>query len=577
MFLSTQSGTLQTYAWDLATGDFRQVSDRQAGTIEIDLDPHGRFFYFLNDTHGNEIGHFARFPYTSTLETGPLEDLSPDLPPFAPGGSALSLSGRWFAFTACWADGFHTYLVELFPDGRFSAPREVCHFVPLSFGPVLSYNGDVAVMRTTEKSSRPECNLVAVDTAAGERLNELWDGENTHIDMFAFSPIEGDYRLAATTNRTGFEQVLIWDVKSGARTDLAFPGVEGSLAVMAWSPDGKRLLVRSFHQARQRLFLYDLDSDRCTPLASPEGVFAAPIFRPDGELFVAVEDAAHPTRVLALSSATGEQKRVVLETGSVPPGHQWRSVHYPSTGGYPIQAWLSTPPGSGLHPSVVHMVGGPGGVAADQFHPIGQTWADHGFAFLTLNYRGCGTFGRQHQTSIYGDLGHREVEDAAAAYRYLVDEGIADPDQVLVTGFSYGGYLTLMSLSKYPDLWAGGMAGIAIADWSMLWEDTADTLRNFLESLLGGTPKSNPDQYARSSPLTYAEAVKAPLLIIQGENDTRAPARPVRVYEQKMRDLGKDIEVVWFETGHLGDMADIELSISHMEKMLKFAERVLGL
>jgi dipeptidyl aminopeptidase/acylaminoacyl peptidase len=159
----------------------------------------------------------------------------------------------------------------------------------------------------------------------------------------------------------------------------------------------------------------------------------------------------------------------------------------------------------------------------------------------------------------------------AAARNFLVREGIARADAIFLTGWSYGGYLTLLGLGKRPDLWAGGMAGIAIADWSVQWEDTADTLRGYQEALFGGTPKDVPERYRASSPITYAENVTAPLLIIQGKNDTRTPARPVQMYEQKMKALGKSIRVEWFETGHMGAFADTELGIHHQEMMMRFA------
>ncbi len=171
-------------------------------------------------------------------------------------------------------------------------------------------------------------------------------------------------------------------------------------------------------------------------------------------------------------------------------------------------------------------------------------------------------------------MGHWEVEDIAAARNWLVEQGIADPEQILLTGWSFGGYLTLMGLGKRPDLWAGGMAGIAIADWAIQYEDTADTLKAIQVAILGGTPEEKPEVYAKSSPITYADQVAAPVLVIQGRNDTRCPARPMEMYEQKMRSLGNDIEVVWFESGHGSLVVDQE--IEHQELMLRFASRVLG-
>jgi dipeptidyl aminopeptidase/acylaminoacyl peptidase len=162
-----------------------------------------------------------------------------------------------------------------------------------------------------------------------------------------------------------------------------------------------------------------------------------------------------------------------------------------------------------------------------------------------------------------------------AACDWLVREGIAHPDQIFPSGWSYGGYLTLLALGRRPDLWAGGMAGVAIADWAMLYEDSSETLRGYCSAMFGGTAAEKSEQYAASSPIADVARVQAPLLIIQGRNDTRTPARPVEVYVERLQALGKTVQVDWFETGHVGGFADINLGIDHQERMLRFARAVL--
>jgi dipeptidyl aminopeptidase/acylaminoacyl peptidase len=110
-------------------------------------------------------------------------------------------------------------------------------------------------------------------------------------------------------------------------------------------------------------------------------------------------------------------------------------------------------------------------VKTERFSPLSQAWLDHGFAYLRINYRGSPTFGRAFQEQIWGNPGHWELEDPVAARAWLVDRGIARAERILLTGWSYGGYLTRLPLGKRPDLWAGGMAGIAIADWTLDYED----------------------------------------------------------------------------------------------------------
>jgi dipeptidyl aminopeptidase/acylaminoacyl peptidase len=569
-------GVYQLFAWDVPSGGLRQVSDRAEGLLGAGLDPDARFVYYLDDRQGNEIGHFARFPYEARLSPETSVDMTPDLPPYSPAGLGFSRDGRLLGFMAGTPAGFDLYLIDLHPDGSFGAPRQVFHSDPLVFGPLLSQGGEVAVVGSTEKTGRPEFNLIAIDTRTGERLRELWDGEHTSLQPLRFSPVPGDLRLIATTNKTGIERLVIWNTATGERQDLGLEGAPGALHALDWSKDGRRLLVQSFNQAVQQLYVYDLATEALTRLNHPSGTLGSVAFAGSGEIFAMVEDSTLPRRLLALDAQSGEVVREVLSASSAPPGQRWRSVSFPSSDGQAVHGWLAVPEGPGPFPTILEMIGGPGGVKVEGFVPAHQAWLDHGFAFLTVNYRGCSSFGREFQTKIIGDLGHWEVEDIVAARNFLVESGVADPDQILLTGWSYGGYLTLMSLSLYPELWAGGMAGIAIADWSVQYEDTADVLRGFQTALLGGTPETAPDQYAKSSPISYAERVSAPVLVIQGRNDTRTPARPIELYEAKLKALGKEIEVEWFETGHAGSFADARLGMQHQERMMRFAYRVLG-
>jgi dipeptidyl aminopeptidase/acylaminoacyl peptidase len=279
---------------------------------------------------------------------------------------------------------------------------------------------------------------------------------------------------------------------------------------------------------------------------------------------------------LAFNSQTGQQERVGLAAGDVPAGKPWRSISFASSDGQEVQGWLAVPEGKGPFPTILDTHGGPTGVEGQGFNPIAQSWLDHGFAFVTINYRGSTTFGRAFQEKILGDLGHWEVEDMVAARNWLVEEGLALKDKILLTGWSYGGYLTLQALGKYPELWAGGMAGTAITDWVVQYEDSAPALRGYQVSLFGGTPAEKADAYASASPISYVEDVRAPVIIIQGLHDTRTPARPVEMYEAQMRALGKPIDVHWFESGHLGPYAQAEEAIEHQELFLRFAMKIVA-
>lgn len=189
------------------------------------------------------------------------------------------------------------------------------------------------------------------------------------------------------------------------------------------------------------------------------------------------------------------------------------------------------------------------------------------YAVLALNFRGSTTFGREYQQAIWGDVGHWELADLVAARQWLVNNGVADPDRVLVAGGSYGGYLTLWALTRRPELWAGGVAEVAIADWTMTYEDASAALQRAIVTWHQGTPAEVPERYRRSSPLTHLADLRAPLLIRQGRYDSRAPARQMEAFAAEARRLGKPVTLRWDERGH-APLAD---ELSFRQQVLAFA------
>ncbi len=574
--VSNATGTFQIYAWDVPSGTLRQLTERPTGIIAAELSGDGRYVYYLDDQQGNEVGHFARIPF----ENGTPKDLTPDLPPYSSFTFSSSGSGSHFGFMAADSDGYHCYSIETGTNGDIGARRRLFHSAKIAFGPCYSFDGTVAVVATTERAGTLQYNLLAFETATGRQIAELWDGPGTSLEFSGFAPRPGDLRLAGTSNRTGDKRPFIWDLQTLTRRDIACSSLTGEVIPVDWSPDGARLLFCHFAQAVQQLYLYDVSTGSLTPLRHPGGTYASfprsgTYFHPNGEIFAQWQDGAHPPQVIALDGETGTKIRTVLSAGKVFPSRAWTSISFASSDGQMIQGWLGLPEGPGPFPTILHTHGGPESVITEAYGPLSQAWMDHGFAFLTINYRGSTTFGREFQEKIRGNVGHWEMEDVAAARHWLVREGIAHPDQIFLTGWSYGGYNTLMGLGKWPELWAGGMAGIAISDWAMMYEDAADTLKGWVVTMFGGTPQEKPEQYRLSSPITYAEHVRSPVLIIQGRHDTRTPARPIEVYEQKLKSLGKSVEVHWYNAGHTG--AGTEQDIQHVELMLKFVCRVLGM
>ena len=580
---STRSGVAQIYAWDVPTGSLRQVTQHEGGLYYAYLSADGRSIYYHDDAQGNEMGHFVRVPF----EGGAPEDITPDLPPYAFFGLQGSRANNLLALIAFNEEGFMLYCMDIGPKGTLSPPRKVYQEPSMIraayFSPgFVSANGALVALGSSKRSGSLDFSLLVVDAHTGQPIGELWK-EKQSLEPLAFSPLAGDERLLGTSNETGMKRPFLWHPRTTERTQLALSALEGDVEPLDWSEDGRQTLLCQSWQAVQNLYLYDLESAALTPLHVPGGSLGyhdtlgrKAYFGPGDEVFAEWTDATHPSQVIALNRTTGARTSTVLPSGEVPAGHPWRSVRFPSSDRQLVQGWLAVPDGHGPFPAIIEMHGGMATLQRERFVPASQAWLDAGFAFISVNFRGSSTFGRAFERKVWGNLGYWEIEDVVAARAFLIEEGIANASQVFLTGASFGGYLTLLGIGKYPELWAGGMAEAPVVGLETLYETTGGAMRSVQMSFLGGTPEEQPERYKASSALTYIEQVRAPVLILTGRNDTRSPAGPIERYEQKLKEQGKAIEVVWFDAGHISSALQTELGITYQEHMLRFAARVLG-
>ncbi len=576
------SGSFQLHAWNTAGGELRQLTNRPSDTDLGWIAPNGEYVYFLNDQQGNEQGHLTRIPF----EGGECEDVTPNLVPYTLRGVGLSQNGTTLAFDAVNANGFQLYVMPLGIHGELGEPHLIYCSEKEAWGALLSSDGQIAAMISTARAGgQRHRSLLAINTANGNVMGEVWDGPEADIEIVAFSPLPGDARILAMTSRSGFRRPFVWDPLSDERVDLAGDSLEGDIIPLDWSPGDEQILLCQMNRAQQQLYRYNLPSQVLVRLDHPSGTFyyptygapgeqIGPCFGSAGEIWGLWEDSTHPPHIKALDFRTGNPTRVLVSVGDVLPGHPLHSITFFSSDGQEIQAWLGVPDGEPPFPMIFEIHGGPHVMRPNYFIPSCQTWLDYGFAYCAINYRGSTTFGRAFKERIWGDVGHWELEDIAAARTWLVERGIATSNKIFLFGSSYGGFLTLLALGKQPELWAGGMALAAVADVVTTYEDCSAALKTVYAGLLGGTPGEKCEQYIASSPITCAESVQAPVLIFQGRNDTRTPARQMELYEAKMKSLSKDLEVLWHEAGHSG--ISIDQAIGFQEKMLLFAQRVLN-
>ena len=187
-------------------------------------------------------------------------------------------------------------------------------------------------------------------------------------------------------------------------------------------------------------------------------------------------------------------------------------------------------------PTVVLIHGGPFAEDADVWDVFAASLALAGFNVMMPNYRGSTGYGERWRLKIVGDPCGGELEDITATARWALSSGLAS--HLYVMGYSYGGYMTLCSLTRKPGLYKAGVAGASVADWEEMYELSDAVFKMFIEMIFAGRR----ELWRERSPITYVDNLSEPLILIQPQNDSRTPLKPVLRFIEKATDLGKRVE-----------------------------------
>ncbi|MET9904307.1 prolyl oligopeptidase family serine peptidase [Streptomyces sp. NPDC006446] len=568
LFVSNATGTYELYAWDRATGEQRQVTHRANGTTDGVLSPDGEWIWWFDDKDGDEFGIWRRRPFGAALVDGETDEPAvPGLDPSYPAGLAICRDGRTSVVGRSTDDDGST--IHLARSGE--APVELYRHRESAGVGDLSHDGTLIAVEHTEHGDAMHSAL-RVLRPDGSAVAELDDTEGGTVELglevLGFAPVDGDSRLLIGHQRRGRWEPLVWEVTTGEQTDLSLD-LPGDVAA-EWYPDGSALLIAHSFEARSDLWRYDLASGELTEVATPPGTVSGATARPDGTVEYLWSSAAEPSVV---RSTTGE---IVLDPpgpkspGSVPVEDVW--VEGP---GGRVHALIQKPAGTtGPLPTVFEIHGGPTWHDSDSFAAGPAAWIDHGYAVVRVNYRGSTGYGRAWTDALKHRVGLIELEDIAAVREWAVTSGLADPDRLILTGGSWGGYLTLLGLGVQPDAWALGIAAVPVADYVTAYHDEMEALKAMDRTLLGGTPEEVPERFEASSPLTYVDAVKAPVYISAGVNDPRCPIRQIDNYVHRLAAREAVHEVYRYDAGHGSLVVDERIKQVRLE--LDFAERHLG-
>ncbi len=549
LYLSNAGGKWEVYAWDRAADRHRRVTDRPEGTLGAAIDPTGEWIWWFDDERGNERGCWVVEPFTG----GARRPGAPGLPPAYSAGLAL---GRALAVVgSATEEGSTVHVVRPGEPPRLVyAHREEAEVAGLSRDETL-----VALTHSEQGDSRhPALRILDL---GGRPVADLWDGPGRGLHPVGWSPARGDRRLLVLHERGDLPRPLIWSPERGAvEVDVRLPGEVDA----AWYPDGSALLLTHEYRGRSELYRLDLGTGTLAQLDVDPGTVEQAAVRPDGEVWYAWSRSSTPPEVRA-------GRRLLLR----PPGE-------PAPGGVAytdrivdgVHVFVAEPAAPRPHPTLVLVHGGPHAHESDEFSPYVQAWVDHGFAVVMPNYRGSSGYGKAWRDALEGNPGLTELADLAKVRDWAVAAGLADPARTVLAGASWGGYLALLGLGLQPERWALGIAAVPVADYVAAYEDEMEPLKAFDRALFGGSPAEVPERYLERSPITYVERVRAPVLILAGENDPRCPIRQIEHYVARLRELGKPHEVYRYDAGH-GSLVTDE-TIRQVEAEIAFAARHLG-
>ncbi|RKN10258.1 S9 family peptidase [Streptomyces radicis] len=561
LFISNATGTFELYAWDRATGRQRQATDRPNGTVDGTLSPDGAWLWWFADHDGDEFGVWMRQPFAG----GEDETAVPGLAASFPAGLALGRDGTVVVGRMTEEDGTTLHVAR--PGAE---PVEVYRHRQSAGVGDLSHDGSLLAIEHTEHGDAMH-SAVRVTRLDGTTVAELDDTrggtEELGLSVLGFAPVAGDPRLLIGHQRRGRWEPMIWDPLTGEQTELPteLPGdVHAS-----WLPDASGLLLEHSRHARDELWRHDLAAGESALVETPPGTISGATGRPDGTVEYLWSSAAEPPRVVSTAGGTVLDPPGLRAPRSLPVTDVW--VEGP---GGRVHALVQRPEvGEGPFPTVFDIHGGPTAHDSDAFTAGPAAWLDHGFAVVRVNYRGSTGYGRAWTDALKHRVGLIELEDIAAVREWAVASGLADPERLVLTGGSWGGYLTLLGIGTQPDAWTVGVAAVPVADYVAAYEDEMEALKALDRTLLGGSPDEVPERFEASSPITYVDQVRAPVYISAGLNDPRCPIRQIENYVARLAERGVTHEVYRYEAGH-GSLV-VEERIKQVAQEIRFAREHL--
>ena len=398
--------------------------------------------------------------------------------------------------------------------------------------------------------------------------------------LYAANAISPDAKkLLLTSNAgNGFDNVGLLDVASKKIDWLTQDKWEVSGG--EFSPDGRYVTWTANVDGNTDIYLHELASEKNTLLPLPKGVNSPggseSAFTRDGSRLLYYHNGPNaPNDVWVYHLASSKSRQV---TQSLVAGVRSEDmvepylVHYPSRDGkWTISAFVYAPynlPRNAQHPAIVYVHGGPAAQTVNSFNRFVQYVANQGYIVIAPNYRGSTGYGKEFQQANLFDMGGGDLQDVLAAADWIKQTGYIDPKKLILMGGSYGGYMTMMGVTKAPELWAAGVPIVPFVNWFTEIQNEDPVLQQWDLATMGDLEKDKA-RYQDRSPINFVDQIKAPLLLLAGGHDPRCPKTESQQVVDAIKKRGGVVDYKVYENeGH--GFARVENQIDAYRRVADF-------
>ncbi|HUJ23225.1 MAG TPA: S9 family peptidase [Bryobacteraceae bacterium] len=500
----------------------------------------GDMFVFSKDTGGGEFYQLYRFDMESGRITLLTDGHSRNT------GELWSGDGRWLAYSSTLRNGRDTDIYVMNPDD----PKSARMVLEVEGGGwfASSWSPDGQKLIVEDRRSVHDSSLYLVDVQTGSRQSLTPEEASYGSARFARSG-KGIYLI--TDRGSEFERPAYLDFTTRELTFLR-PSQKWDAGDLELSDDGRRLAYSLNEDGFSGLHVMDTQTRQDISLpAIPRGVISGVRWSRNGrDLGFNLSSARSPSDVYSIDVEKGALERwTASETGGLNAQDfsEPELIHWKSFDGRNVSGFLYLPPPrfAGPRPVIVNIHGGPEGQSRPAF--IGRNnyfITELGAAMIYPNVRGSTGYGKTYLALDNGMKREDSVKDIGALLDWIAADPRLDSQRVMVTGVSYGGYMTLASAFHFNDRLRCAVDVVGVSNFVSFFERTSPYRRDLRRVEYGDErdPKIRAF-FEKIAPLHHAAEISKPMFIVAGRNDPRVPAHEG---EQMAAAIRKNGAPVWY-------------------------------